>query len=100
MKSAGETKTNTPLSLEGDKEVAIMMIIVIINKISLFFTNRPKSSTLYEFGHLLFFQTVHVLLIRFPCIIYFMILGLSRHVPFKLLLGNTIFLCPIKFPTN
>ena len=24
-----------------------------------------------------------------------MILGLSRHVPFELLLGNTIFLCPI-----
>ena len=99
MKSAGEKKTNTSLSLEGDKEVAIM-IIVIINKVLLFFTNRPKSSTLYEFGHLLFFQTVHVLLISFPCIIYFMILGLSRHVPFKLLLGNTIFLCPIKFPTN
>ena len=37
MKSAGEKKTNTPLSLEGDKEVAIMMIIVIINKVLLLF---------------------------------------------------------------
>ena len=54
--------------------------------------NKPY---LNEFGHLLFFQTVNVLLISFPCIIYFVILGLSRHVPFELLFGNTIFLCPI-----
>ena len=39
MKSAREKKTNTPLSLEGDKEIAIMKIIVIINKVLLFFTN-------------------------------------------------------------
>ena len=37
MKSAGEKKTNTPLSVEGDKQVAIMIIIVIINKVLLFF---------------------------------------------------------------
>ena len=95
VKSAGEKKTNTPLSLEGDKEVAIMMIIVIINKVLLFFTNRPQSSTLYEFGHLLFFQTVHVLLISFPCITSFIFLILSRHVSCKYLRGNMIFLCLI-----
>ena len=95
MKSVGEKKTNTPLSLEGDKEVAIMIIIVIINKVLLFFPSRPQSSTLHEFGHLLFFQTVHVLLRRFPCITYFIFLSLSRHASCKHLLGNMIFLCPI-----
>ena len=92
VKSAGEKKTNTPLSLEGDKQVAIMMIIVIINKVLLFF---QIDHTLHEFGHLLFFQTVHVLLISFPCITSFIFLILSRHVSCKHLRENMIFLCLI-----
>ena len=51
MKSAGGKKTiNTPLSLEGDKEVAIMMIIVIINKVLLFLQNQLQSLSYTNLG--------------------------------------------------
>ena len=58
MKSAGEKKINTPLSLEGDKEVAIMMMIVIINLIRIWappiFSNCSCPSYKFPLHHLFY----------------------------------------------